>query len=101
MNAKELNNQIRHAYRDKIANLLIEDSKVVLIIGQNELCVPCVDAKGNEKSIIVSVRVSPKSKDQIYSEYKNRENIQRVKNEIKELEKELERRENELNKSNQ
>ena len=59
---KSLNDELRAMYLERVhACLSAEDE--VLVVGANELAVPVVDTDGNEKWIVVSVKVPTGSRD--------------------------------------
>ena len=59
---KSLNDELRAMYLERVhACLSAEDE--VLVVGANELAVPVVDTDGNEKWIVVSVKVPTGTRD--------------------------------------
>ena len=59
---KSLNDELRAMYLERVhACLSTEDE--VLVVGANELAVPVVDTDGNEKWIVVSVKVPTGTRD--------------------------------------
>ena len=53
---KSLNDELRAIYMERVRNCLsLEDE--VLVVGANELAVPVVDTDGNEKWIVLTVKV--------------------------------------------
>ena len=59
---KSLNDAIRAFYLRKVCECLEEEDEV-LVVGANELAVPVVDADGNEKWVVVTVKVPTGSRD--------------------------------------
>ena len=59
---KSLNDAIRTSYLRKVCECLEEEDEV-LVVGANELAVPVVDADGNEKWVVVTVKVPTGSRD--------------------------------------
>ena len=59
---KSLNDALRALYLSKVSNCLSEEDEV-LVVGANELAVPVVDADGNEKWIVFTVKVPTGSRD--------------------------------------
>ena len=59
---KSLNDELRASYLRKVCECLeMEDE--VLVVGANELAVPVVDTEGNEKWIVLAVKVPTGSRD--------------------------------------
>ena len=59
---KSLNDALRALYMSKVGGALsVEDE--VLVVGANELAVPVVDADGNEKWVVLTVKVPTGSRD--------------------------------------
>lgn len=52
-----LNNELKKFYLDKIRSLLEELDEDVMQVKSNELAFPVVDSEGNEKSIVIVVKV--------------------------------------------
>ena len=59
---KSLNDELRALYMERVrTSLSLEDE--VLVVGANELAVPVVDTDGNEKWIVLTVKVPTGSRD--------------------------------------
>ena len=59
---KSLNDELRTLYMERVHNCLsLEDE--VLVVGANELAVPVVDTEGNEKWIVLTIKVPTGSRD--------------------------------------
>ena len=59
---KSLNDELRAMYLERVHKCLsLEDE--VLVVGANELAVPVVDTDGNEKWIVLTVKVPTGSRD--------------------------------------
>ena len=59
---KSLSDELRAIYLERVHNCLsLEDE--VLVVGANELAVPVVDADGNEKWVVLTVKVPTGSRD--------------------------------------
>lgn len=54
---RKLNDALRAVYVDKVKSLLESVNEEVLVVGSNELAVPCTDAEGNEEFIVVTLKV--------------------------------------------
>ena len=59
---KSLNDELRAMYLERVHNCLSAEDEV-LVVGANELAVPVVDADGNEKWIVLTVKVPTGSRD--------------------------------------
>jgi hypothetical protein len=52
-----LNNELKHFYLEKIRELFEELDEDIMQVKSNELAFPVVDSEGNEKSIVIVVKV--------------------------------------------
>ena len=59
---KSLNDELRAMYLERVHACLSQEDEV-LVVGANELAVPVVDADGNEKWIVLAVKVPTGSRD--------------------------------------
>ena len=59
---KSLNDALRALYMERVHTCLSQEDEV-LVVGANELAVPVVDADGNEKWIVLTVKVPTGSRD--------------------------------------
>ena len=59
---KSLNDKLRAMYLERVHTCLSAEDEV-LVVGANELAVPVVDADGNEKWIVLTVKVPTGSRD--------------------------------------
>lgn len=59
---KSLNDELRALYLERVHNCLSTEDEV-LVVGANELAVPVVDTEGNEKWIVLTVKVPTGSRD--------------------------------------
>lgn len=59
---KSLNDALRAQYLERVHNYLSAEDEV-LVVGANELAVPVVDADGNEKWIVLTIKVPTGSRD--------------------------------------
>ena len=59
---KSLNDALRAQYMERVHNCLSQKDDV-LVVGANELAVPVVDADGNEKWVVLTVKVPTGSRD--------------------------------------
>lgn len=60
---KALNDTLREKYLELISKTMREAGEEVLRVGSNEICFPCVDSAGNDKYIILTVKVPIGSRD--------------------------------------
>jgi hypothetical protein len=60
---KFLNDQLRENYLQVLSDALVGKGEEVLRVGSNELALPCLDGAGNEKFIVVTVKVPTGSRD--------------------------------------
>ena len=60
---KFLNDQLRENYLQVLSDALTGKGEEVLRVGSNELALPCLDSAGNEKFIVVTVKVPTGSRD--------------------------------------
>ena len=59
---KSLNDELRAMYLARVSECLSQEDEV-LMVGANELAVPVVDADGNEKWIVLTVKIPTGSRD--------------------------------------
>ena len=59
---KSLNDELRALWVQRVSDCLSQEDEV-LVVGTNELAVPVVDADGNEKWIVLTVKVPTGSRD--------------------------------------
>ena len=59
---KSLNDELRAMYLERVRTCLSEEDEV-LTVGANERAVPVVDTEGNEKWIVLTVKVPTGSRD--------------------------------------
>lgn len=60
---KVLNDKLRERYLSIVGDALTAKDEEVLRVGSNELALPCLDDEGNEKFIVVTVKVPTGSRD--------------------------------------
>lgn len=60
---KALNDAIRAQYLERAKEFFIQEGEEVIITGNNEFCIPCVDSAGNEKWVQVVMKVPTGSRD--------------------------------------
>ena len=59
---RALNDEVRMQYMQRINECLSAEDEV-LVVGSNELAIPVVDSEGNEKWIVLTVKVPTGSRD--------------------------------------
>lgn len=60
---KILNDKLRERYLSIVGDALTANDEEVLRVGSNELALPCLDEEGNEKFIVVTIKVPTGSRD--------------------------------------
>lgn len=61
--SKQTRDLLRQQYVEMIKDCLIARGEEVLIVGSNELAIPCVDAEGNDEYCVFKVQVPTGSRD--------------------------------------
>jgi hypothetical protein len=61
--SKQAMDLLRQKYTHKIAEFLQQEGEEVLVIGTNELAIPCVDSEGNDQYCCFVVKVPTGSRD--------------------------------------
>ena len=60
---KVLNDKLRERYLSIVSDALSVKDEEVLRVGSNELALPCLDEEGNEKFIVITIKVPTGSRD--------------------------------------
>ena len=60
---KALNDKLREVYLQIVTDCLAEKDEQVLRTGSNEIALPCLDEEGNEKFVVVTIKVPTGSRD--------------------------------------
>ena len=60
---KVLNDEVRAQYMCAVREAMSAIGDEVLVVGSNELAIPVVDTEGNEKWVVVTVKVPTGSRD--------------------------------------
>ena len=60
---KSLNDTLRNSYLQSVKDFLVGSGEEVLLTKSNEIAVPCVDADGNEKFVVLTFKVPSGSRD--------------------------------------
>lgn len=61
--AKVLNDEVRANYMSVVREALSTNGDEVLVVASNELAIPVVDSEGNEKWVVLAVKVPTGSRD--------------------------------------
>lgn len=59
---RALNDEVRMQYMQRINDCLSGEDEV-LVVGSNELAIPVVDSEGNEKWVVLTIKVPTGSRD--------------------------------------
>lgn len=80
---KVLHEEIRAKYMKLVADFLTKQEEEVLVVGSNEIAIPCVDSENNDEFLVLTFKVPTGSRDgDAYDGYSMAEDYQ-----IKEREK--------------
>ena len=60
---KVLHEEIRAKYMKAVADYLTAQEEEVLVVGSNEIALPCVDSEGNDEFIVITFKVPTGSRD--------------------------------------
>ena len=60
---KVLNEKLREKFLEIVGEILKEKDEEVLRTGSNEIAVPCLDEEGNEKFVVLTIKVPTGSRD--------------------------------------
>lgn len=60
---KVLNDKLREKYLTTVTEMFTEHQEEVLRTSSNEIAIPCLDEEGNEKFIVVTVKVPTGTRD--------------------------------------
>lgn len=60
---KSLNDALRNKYLEIITKVLTECGEEVLVTNSNEVTIPCVDANGNDKFAVFTIKIPTGSRD--------------------------------------
>lgn len=60
---KVLNEKLRERFLGIVCEILKEKDEEVLRTGSNEIAIPCLDEEGNEKFIVLTIKVPTGSRD--------------------------------------
>ena len=60
---KQLHEEIRNKYMAIISKCLAEEGEEVLVVGSNELSIPCVDSDNNDEFLVLTFKVPTGSRD--------------------------------------
>ena len=60
---KVLHEEIRNKYMALLTQFLNEQNEEVLVVGSNEIAVPCLDSEGNDEYMVITFKVPTVSRD--------------------------------------
>ena len=60
---KVLHEEIRAKYMKLLSDYLTEQNEEVLIVGSNEIAIPCLDSEGNDEYMVITFKVPTGSRD--------------------------------------
>lgn len=60
---KALHDQLRAKYMAKVKEFLEKEGEEILVTGNNEYALPCVDSEGNEEFLVLTFKVPTGSRD--------------------------------------
>ena len=60
---KVLHEEIRAKYMAMLSNYLAEQNEEVLVVGSNEIAIPCLDSEGNDEYMVITFKVPTGSRD--------------------------------------
>lgn len=67
---KVLHEELRSQFMKVVSDLLTEKEEEVLVVGSNEIAIPCVDSEGNDEYMVITFKVPTGSRDgDIYDGY--------------------------------
>ena len=69
MSRKQIVEEIRQNYLEKISNFFREEDEDVLRVKSNEIAFPVVGSDGSEEFVVITVKVPNGSKDEPYDGY--------------------------------
>ena len=74
---KALNDELRAQYMKSMIKALEDQDEEVLVVGSNEMAIPVVDGEGNEKWVVLTVKIPTGSRDgDVYDGYAMAEDYQ-------------------------
>lgn len=60
---KVLHEEIRAKFMKLVTDFLTEQSEEVLLVGSNEIAIPCLDSDGNDEYMVITFKVPTGSRD--------------------------------------
>ena len=60
---KQLHEEIRQRFLNKVAQIFLNEGEEVLRVKSNEIAIPCLDEEGNEETIVMTFKVPTGSRD--------------------------------------
>lgn len=95
MSRKQITEEIRLAYLEKVSSFFQSEDEQVLRVKSNEIAMPVVGSDGSEEFVVVTIKVPNGSKDEPYDGYAMAEDYeihQREKDEKKKKREEAKKR---------
>ncbi len=75
---KVLHEELRAKYMKLVSDLLAEQDEEILVVGSNEIAIPCVDSEDNDEYMVITFKVPTGSRDgDIYDGYEMAEDYAR------------------------
>lgn len=60
---KVLNDKLREKYLSTVSDFFVKNEDEVLRTSSNEIAIPCLDEEGNEKFIVITIKVPTGTRD--------------------------------------
>ena len=60
---KQLHEEIRAKYTALVSDFLAKQDEEVLVVGSQEIAIPCVDSEGNDEYLVITFKVPTGSRD--------------------------------------
>lgn len=60
---KQLHEELRNKFLEKITKLLADEGEEILATGSNEIAIPTLDSENNDEYIVITVKVPTGSRD--------------------------------------
>jgi dihydrofolate reductase len=60
---KVLHEEIRSKFMKLVSDCLAEKDEEILVVGSNEIAIPCLDSEGNDEYMVITFKVPTGSRD--------------------------------------
>lgn len=60
---KELHEELRAKYTKSVSDFLTKEGEEILVVGSQEIAIPCVDSEGNDEYLVITFKVPTGSRD--------------------------------------